>query len=113
MMALISACQSNSDASTLRFSGVIEGTQAAVVAEMGGRVIELAADEGDAVQAGQVLARLDDAALQVGVKQAQAAVRAAEANLAQVKAGARSEEIAAVQAALTQAQAERDGATTE
>jgi HlyD family secretion protein len=110
MMALISACQSNSDASTLRFSGVIEGTQAAVVAEMGGRVIELASDEGDAVQAGQVLARLDDAALQVGVKQAQAAVRAAEANLAQVQAGARSEEIAAAQAALTQAQAERDGA---
>ncbi len=110
MMVLLSACQSNRDINTLRFSGVIEGTQAAVVTEMGGRVIELAADEGAAVQSGQVLARLDDAALQVQVKQAQAAVRAAEANLAQVKAGARSEEIAAFQAALTQAQAERDGA---
>jgi len=110
LIMLMSACQSSANGTTLRFSGVIEGTQAAVVAEMGGRVIELTADEGDAVQAGQVLARLDDAVLQVGVKQAQAAVSAAEANLAQVKAGTRSEEIAAAQAALTQAQAERDGA---
>ena len=109
-IVLATACQSNSDASTLRFSGVIEGTHASVVAEMGGRVIEMTADEGDAVQAGQVLARLDDVALQVGVKQAQAATSAAEANLAQAKAGARSEEIAAAQAALAQTQAERDGA---
>ncbi len=110
LITLVPACQSSANGTTLRFSGVIEGAQAAVVAEMGGRVIELAADEGDAVQAGQVLARLDDAALQVQVKQAQAAVRAAEADLAQVQVGARSEEIAAAQAALTQAQAERDGA---
>jgi multidrug resistance efflux pump len=109
-IVLVSACQPSANGNILRFSGVIEGTQASVIAEMGGRVIELAADEGDTVQAGQVVARLDDAVLDVGVKQAQAAVSAAEANLAQVKAGARSEEIAAAEAALTQAQAERDGA---
>jgi len=104
------ACQPSANANTLSLSGVIEATQATVVAEVGGRVIEIAVDEGDAVQAGQALVRLDDAALQVQVKQAQAAVSAAEANLAQVKSGARREDIAVAQAALAQAQAERDGA---
>jgi len=108
---LTSACQVNgANAHTLRLSGVIEATQAKVIAEVGGRIVEITADEGDSVTAGQILARVDDAALQTQVKQAQAAVSAAEANLAQVKAGARSEEIAAAQAALAQAQAERDGA---
>jgi HlyD family secretion protein len=91
-------------------NGVIEATQATVVAEAGGRVVEVAADEGDTVEMGQALVKLDDAVFQVQVKQAQAALGAAEANLRQVKAGARSEEIAAARAALTQAQAERDGA---
>ena len=44
------------------------------------------------------------------VKQAQAAVKAAEANLAQIKAGTRPEAIDAAQAALNQTLAERDGA---
>jgi HlyD family secretion protein len=110
MIVLLSACQPRVNGNTLRLSGVIEATQVKLIAELGGRVVEIGADEGDAVQAGQTLVRFDDAALQAQVKQAQAAVRAAEANLAQVKAVARSEEIAAAQAALLQAQAERDGA---
>jgi len=107
---LLAACQSNGNVSTLRYSGVVEATQVKVVAEVGGRILDLDADEGDSVSAGQVLVKLDDASLQAQVKQAQAAVSAAQANLAQVKAGARSEKIAASQAALRQAQTERDGA---
>lgn len=106
-----SACQANDKSSTLVLSGVIEATQAAVVGQVGGRVIEITADEGDTVQLGQPLVRLDDATFQVQVRQAQAGVSAAEANLAQVKAGPRSEEIAAAQAKLAQADAERSGAT--
>jgi len=109
-LVLLSACQSGVNRDALRFGGVIEAAQASVVAEVGGRVIEIAAEEGDSAQAGQALVRLDDEALLAQVKQAQAAVSAAEANLAQVKSGARSEDIAVAQAALLQAQAERDGA---
>jgi HlyD family secretion protein len=110
-LAAISACQANTtSADTLRLSGVIEGTRATVMSEISARVVEVAGDEGDTVNAGQVLVKLDDTALQVQVKQAQAAVSAAEANLAQVKAGARTEEIASAQAAVAQAQAERGGA---
>ena len=110
MTLAATACQPGANSDTLALSGVIEATQATVVAEVGGRVVEIAADEGDSVQAGQALVRLDDAALQVQVKQAQAAVSAAEANLAQAKSGARKQDIAVAQAELAQAQAERDGA---
>jgi HlyD family secretion protein len=98
------------EAAQLRLDGVIEGQQVAVVAEISGRVVELMADEGEAVRAGDVLARLDDAELQVQVKQAQAARSAAQARLAQVKAGARSQDIAVARAALDRARAEREGA---
>ncbi len=110
VVVIISACGARPPANTLLLSGVIEATQASVVAEVGGRVVGITADEGDTVEKDQALVQLDDATSQVQIKQAQAAVRAAEATLAQVKAGARSEEIAAAQAALVQAQAERDGA---
>jgi multidrug resistance efflux pump len=108
---LLTACQSTSgDANSNRFSGVIEGTKVDVVPEIDGRIIDLAVGEGDAVTDGQPIVTLDGAALIAQVKQAQAAVSAAEANLAQVKAGARMETIAAAEAALQQARAEQAGA---
>jgi len=62
------------------------------------------------VHQGDALVRLDDSLLAAQIAQAQAAVATARANLAQVKAGARPEEIAAARAALAQALANRDGA---
>lgn len=71
----------------------------------GGRVIRVEVAEGDAVAAGQVLLRVDDARLQAAVAQAEAARQAARAELAKAEAGARQEEIAAAQAAVGAAQA--------
>ncbi len=51
-------------------------------------------DEGDFVNQGQVLIRLDDAVLQAERRQAQAVVQQAQARLAELKAGARREELA-------------------
>jgi HlyD family secretion protein len=105
------ACQSTSaNPNELRLTGVIEGTQVEVVAEVSARVMTIAADEGERVNAGAVVVTLDDAALTMQVKQAEAAVSAAQANLAQVRAGTRQEAIDAAQAELKQAEAERDGA---
>jgi HlyD family secretion protein len=105
------ACQSNGGATTAnRLSGVMEGTKVNVVTEVGGRITNLAVDQGDMVTAGQPIVTLDDAALLAQVKQAQAAVSAAEANLAQVKAGSRQEAIEAAAAAVQQAEAEQAGA---
>jgi len=93
-------------------SGVIEGKEVTIASEFGGRVVRLEVDEGDKVTAGQVLVVLDSSDLQAQLAQAQAAVAAAEANLANVKAGAHPAEIMAARAALHQAIAERDAAKT-
>lgn len=94
----------------LSASGTIEGEEVSITAEVGGRIEALLADEGDEVEAGAVLVRLDEALLKAQVSQAQAALETAKAKLAQVKAGARPEEIAAAQAALAEARAAQEGA---
>lgn len=74
--------------------------------EQGGLVNEILVREGDAVQAGQVLARLNDAQAQVRVAQAEAQLRRAQASLERVQEGAREEDILAAEAQLRQAEAQ-------
>ncbi|GAB4120056.1 MAG: efflux RND transporter periplasmic adaptor subunit [Roseiflexaceae bacterium] len=100
---------SSSDGS-LKASGTIEAEQVLITSEISGRIKLLLADEGQEVAANAPLAQIDTALLEAQHEQAQAAVALAEANLALLQAGARSEEIAAAEAALAQAQASRDGA---
>ncbi|MFK7791797.1 MAG: efflux RND transporter periplasmic adaptor subunit [Devosiaceae bacterium] len=52
-----------------------------VSAETGGRVVEIAIEEGDRVQAGDLLCRLDEAARQATLTQARAALSQAEIDL--------------------------------
>ena len=68
-----------------------------------GRVAEVLVKEGDWVEAGEPLARLETADLEVAVAQAKAALATAQASLAQVRAGAREEEIAAAEGAVAAA----------
>lgn len=74
--------------------------------ETGGTVLELVVEEGDTVTAGELVATLDPTDAELGVRQATAALEAAQAQLALVKAGARSEEVDGARAALTVAQAQ-------
>lgn len=91
-------------------SGFIEAEEVTISSEVGGRIEDITADEGDEVQEGQVLVRLDTALLEAQIKQAEAAVEVAKAGLAQVEAGVREEEIHRAEMALAQAIAIRDGA---
>ncbi|MGE5657881.1 MAG: efflux RND transporter periplasmic adaptor subunit [Actinomycetota bacterium] len=101
-----------------------------------GRIAELYVEQGDRVQQGQVIARMESqdieaqllqakarlantqaklAQLEAGnrpeqIVQAQARLNQAEANLAQLRSGSRSEEIAAAQASLNEAQARLNNA---
>lgn len=68
-------------------TGVIEATQVTLSAEINGRVVELGAAEGDAVEAGRVLARIDTAVLEAQLKQADAARLAASGQYKAVDAG--------------------------
>ncbi len=91
-------------------SGFIEGDEITIATEVGGRILTVAVDEGDRVSAGQAIVTLDRSLLDAQIAQAQAAVDTAKAQLAQVQAGARSEDIRQAEAALAQAMATRDGA---
>ncbi|MFB0546340.1 MAG: efflux RND transporter periplasmic adaptor subunit, partial [Anaerolineae bacterium] len=94
----------------LEASGTIEAEEVSIVAEIGGRVVEVAAGEGDEVKRGATLVRLDTALLEAQIGEARAAVETARADLAQVEAGPRLEEVAAAEAALAQAQVQAEGA---
>jgi membrane fusion protein YbhG len=62
-------------------SGRIEGDDAAVAAKTSGRIRQITVREGDPVEAGQVLAVLDDEQIRAREQQASAVVRQAEARV--------------------------------
>lgn len=70
-----------------------------------GRVAEVLVQVGDRVQAGETLARLDTGELALQVQSAEAVRSAAQAQLDQLRAGARPEEIAVARANLDAAEA--------
>ncbi len=84
---------------------VLPATKATLSAPAGGQLTELLVTAGSQVEAGAVLARLDDRAARLGVQQAQAALATAEAQLAQVQAGVREEDVAQAAAAVEVAEA--------
>jgi multidrug efflux pump subunit AcrA (membrane-fusion protein) len=101
---------SGAQADGLTASGFIEAEEVTVAPELGGRVVELLVEEGDDVETGQVLVRLDGTLLEAQIGVAQAALDVAQAGLAQAQAGVRPEQIRQAEAAMAQAEAGRDGA---
>jgi multidrug resistance efflux pump len=98
------------EVSGLTASGFIEADEIDIAPELGGRVAELFADEGDDVEAGELLARIDGTLLDAQIAAARAGVEIADAQLAQVKAGPRPQQLRQAEADLAQAEAARDGA---
>ena len=64
--------------------------------------------EGDRVEAGQILLRLESKELELGLAQADASLASAQARLAQLKRGPTPEDLAAAQQAVAAAQASYD-----
>ena len=69
-----------------------------------GQIIALNVKPGDAVKAGQVLAKTDDSSLQTAVMQQQAAVTSAQAKLQILKESFNTQTLASAQSAVAQAQ---------
>lgn len=91
------------------------GAEAVLSFQVPGRATEVLVQAGQHVERGQPLARLETADLELRVRSAQAALAIAQAQLDQVRAGPKAEEIgvargqlAAAQASLDQAKAQRD-----
>ena len=77
---LLSSVSSESDTGILT-SGFIEAGDFAIAFEAGGRIAEVAVREGDRVNAGQTLVKLDDSLLQAQRQQAEAVLGLAQASL--------------------------------
>jgi HlyD family secretion protein len=84
-------------------SGRIEGDEAAVSPKTSGRIREVTVREGDSVEAGAVIAILDDEQVRAREQQAEAMVRQAEARLAAAEA-----QLAQAEASYAQARWDRD-----
>lgn len=87
---------------------VVPAQSADLSMSAGGIVEQLTVQEGNSVVRGQILIKLDDAQQRVAVAQAQANLQRAQANLDQLLAGARTQEIAQAEAGLAAAQAAYD-----
>lgn len=92
----------------IRISGNIEVVDADISFKIGGWVEERLVDEGEMVEKGQVIARLENRDLKQEVAIRKAEVNEAKANLAELLAGSRPEEIREARAKLEKAQSDLD-----
>ena len=93
-------------------NGRIEAVEIDIASKLPGRIAEILVDEGDFVSAGQLLARMDTAALQAQLREAEAALRQARIEVATANSLVRQREAErqAALAVVAQRQAERDAA---
>lgn len=93
-------------------NGRIEAVEITVASKRAGRVEEILVDEGDFVHSGQIIARLDTAALQAEHRQAEAQYRQAQSQVATARSqlAQRRSEKAAAEAVVTQSRVELDNA---
>ncbi len=86
--------------SSMEVSGWIESEEVSVGSMEGGRVIEALVEEGDRLEAGEAIARLENAQLESALGEAEAAVTVAEKALATLLSGYPKEDIQAAKAAV-------------
>src|SRR6516165_1199942 len=92
----------------IRLSGRIEGDDSAVALKTSGRILEVRVREGDSVNAGQILAVLDDQQVRAREERARGAVESAEARAKAAKA-----QIDALEEQLRQSQLQMEQATVD
>ena len=92
-------------------NGRLEGTEIDIATKNAGRVKDVLVDEGDFVEPGQVLARMDTDALAAELRQMQARIRQAESATAAAKAAASQRRESSVSAAAMVAQRRQAKAT--
>jgi HlyD family secretion protein len=89
-------------------SGIVEAQRVSVMSEVPGMIVQLAVDEGDQVEEGELLIRLDDEFLDAQLEEARAAVGLAEASLARAKLGLAQEQVRRLEALVAKAEVARD-----
>lgn len=90
----------------LTLSGNIEAHESLVSFKVQGRIVDLPVEEGQSVEPGTLLARLDDADYRQKIRIDEANVHVRESNLALVLAGTREQEVKASEQTMLDAQAD-------
>jgi len=104
LLVALSACGGRGDKNKIILTGSVESDPVRVSPLVGGRLLEVNAVEGAKVKAGEVIGRIDPADLELQLKQAETAMRAASAQLALVQKGVRSEDLATAAEQVKQAE---------
>lgn len=112
LILFINGC-AGKDGKALTASGNIEATEIQLASERSGQVLTVKAGEGDKVTAGSLVVEIDSSAAALQLKEADAAVKGAEARLKDLRAGARTQQITEAEAAVAQARARRQAASVE
>lgn len=114
LLALLgSSCREAPPADRVLAAGYVEAEEIQLSAEVGGRLLELHAREGDVVRAGDVVARLDTRDTELALARARAERRQADAQLRLLLAGAAPEELSQADAQAASLEAELDLARDE
>ena len=111
-LATLAGCR-RGDLSEGRYQGMIEYDDRALSFEGAGRLVELRVRRGQAVKAGEIVARQDDALDREGRAVDARAGAVAQADLDLVKAGSRAEDVRAAEAQLASARVSEKDAEAE
>lgn len=105
LAVLAAACKDEPPANQVRVSGHVEVTDVRVAPEVGGRIVTLNVKEGDRVEPGTLILRLDTRDFELAIERARADEQAARAQLHLLQAGSRPEDVRQAEA---QTQSARD-----
>lgn len=101
------------EANTLTLYGNVDIREVELAFRVAGRLQSMLFDEGDNVPAGELVAEIDSVPYREALAVADARVQQAQANLDKLRSGSRPQEVARARAAVSEAQAGYDNATTD
>ena len=108
VLLAINGCSNKNELNQITASGTIESVNVTVSSKSAGQIKKLNFREGDKVKAGDLLAELDHDLLDIQLRQAEAGVELAYAQLKLLKSGARKEDIKQTEELLKQAKINLD-----
>jgi HlyD family secretion protein len=111
--AACAACRAEAPTGSVRVSGYVEATEVRIAARVGGRILEQSVDEGQRVDAGAVVAKLETVDAELALTRARAERDQANAQLRLLLAGSRAEDVRQAEAQLATAQADETAAEAE
>lgn len=113
VIALGVGCAEAAPTDRVRVSGHVEATEVRLAPEVGGRVLTLAAKEGDRIEPGQTVLTLDTRDIALAIDRATAERAVAAAQLRVVQAAARPEDVRQAESQIATAKADQSAAESE